>query len=322
MSESQQKNRSVQWLEIAAEYAGQRIDNFLLRYLKGVPKSYIYRIVRKGEVRVNKGRIKASYRLQAGDLLRIPPLRLPEEKEQVEPGDAVKRRLDASILYEDQRFMVINKPSGIAVHGGSGVSYGVIETLRALRPDEHHLELVHRLDRDTSGCLLISKRRSALRTLHELMRENRIDKRYLALLAGANNWKSRMVDIPLLKNTLKGGERVVVVDETGKVAKTHFRRQRLFADTTLVEARLYTGRTHQIRVHAASLHHPVLGDQKYGDEAANRAMRKQGLRRLFLHASRLSFRWPGEKEDFVITAPLDDDLETLLERLVKPGFLS
>ena len=315
MSESKQKNSLVQWLEISADYEGQRIDNFLLTYLKGVPKSYIYRIVRKGEVRVNKGRIKVSYRLQAGDLLRIPPMRLPDEKAAVQPGESVLRRLESSILYEDQRFMVINKPSGIAVHGGSGLSYGVIEAMRVLRPEEQHLELVHRLDRETSGCLMISKRRSALRILHELMRGNGMDKRYLALLAGANNWKSRMVDAPLLKNTLRGGERIVKVDETGKVAKTHFRRQRLFADATLVEARLYTGRTHQIRVHAASLHHPVLGDQKYGDDAANRMMRKQGLRRLFLHASRLSFRWPDEKEDFVISAPLDSDLESLLGRL-------
>jgi 23S rRNA pseudouridine955/2504/2580 synthase len=315
MSESKDKNRSVQWIEIEEGYEGQRLDNFLITFLKGVPKSYIYRIVRKGEVRINKGRIKINYRLQVGDLLRIPPLRLPDEKEKVQPGDAVKRRLERSVLYEDQRFMVINKPSGIAVHGGSGLDYGVIEALRMLRPEEKNLELVHRLDRDTSGCLLISKKRSALRILHELMRNNGMDKRYLALLAGANNWKSRMVDAPLLKNTMRGGERVVRVDEMGKVAKTHFRRQRLYADATLVEARLYTGRTHQIRVHAASLGHPVLADQKYGDEYANKMMRKRGLRRLFLHASRLSFRWPGEKEDFVITAPLDSELEKLLGKL-------
>ncbi|MCF6283369.1 MAG: 23S rRNA pseudouridine(955/2504/2580) synthase RluC [Candidatus Polarisedimenticolaceae bacterium] len=315
MSESKQKNRSVQWVEIEEGYEGQRLDNFLMTYLKGVPKSYIYRIVRKGEVRVNKGRIKINYRLQVGDLLRIPPLRLPDEKEAVQPGDAVKKRLEASIIYEDQRFMVLNKPSGIAVHGGSGLSYGVIEALRVLRPEEKNLELVHRLDRDTSGCLLISKKRSALRILHELMRSNGMDKRYLALLAGANNWKSRMVNAPLLKNTMRGGERVVRIDEAGKEAKTHFRRRHLYADATLVEARLYTGRTHQIRVHAASLNHPVLGDQKYGDEVANKMMRKQGLRRLFLHASRLSFRWPDEQEDFVITAPLDSDLEKLLEKL-------
>ncbi len=315
MSESKDKNRSVQWIEIEEGYEGQRLDNFLITFLKGVPKSYIYRIVRKGEVRVNKGRIKINYRLQMGDLLRIPPLRLPDEKEKVQPGDAVKRRLERSVLYEDQRFMVINKPSGIAVHGGSGLDFGVIEALRVLRPEEKNLELVHRLDRDTSGCLLISKKRSALRILHELMRDNRMDKRYLALLAGANNWKSRMVDAPLLKNTMRGGERVVRVDTAGKMAKTHFRRQRLYADATLVEARLYTGRTHQIRVHAASLGHPVLGDQKYGDEYANKMMRKRGLRRLFLHASRLSFRWPDEKEDFVITAPLDSELEKLLDKL-------
>ena len=315
MSESKQKKRPVQWVDVAADYAGQRIDNFLLTYLKGVPKSAIYRILRKGEVRVNKGRIKASYRLQAGDRLRIPPLRLPEAKEAGQPGEAVKRQLESSIIYEDQRFMVINKPSGIAVHGGSGVSFGVIEALRACRSDERHLELVHRLDRDTSGCLLISKRRSALRILHELMRENRMDKRYLALLAGSCDWKSRMVDAPLIKNSLRGGERVVKVDDEGKAARTHFKRLRSLSHATLVEARLYTGRTHQIRVHAASLGHPVLGDQKYGDEDANRMVRKQGLRRLFLHAGRLSFRWPDEKQDMVITAPLESGLDDLLERL-------
>ena len=315
MSESKQKNSQVRVVEVKPDFQGQRIDNFLMTYLKGAPRTFIYRILRRGEVRVNKGRIKASYRVQAGDQVRIPPMRLPEPKAGIEPGEGLKRRLEESILYEDKRFLVINKPSGVAVHGGSGVSYGLIEALRSLRPHEHHLELVHRLDRDTSGCLLISKKRSALRILHELMRENRIDKRYWALLAGQCEWKTRMVDAALRKNTLKGGERIVRVDADGKPAKTRFRCLRRFRDATLVEAHLLTGRTHQIRVHVASMGHPVLGDVKYGDEPSNRTMKVKGLRRLFLHAATLRFRWPDEKEDIVIDAPLEKVLLDVLERL-------
>jgi 23S rRNA pseudouridine955/2504/2580 synthase len=218
-------------------------------------------------------------------------------------------------LYEDERLIVLDKPAGMAVHGGSGLNAGVIEALRALRPEEKHLELVHRLDRETSGCLLISKRRSVLRTLHELMRENRIDKRYLALLSGSWRKGARKVEAPLKKNTLQSGERVVRVDPEGKPAETRFRRLARYADATLVEVELITGRTHQIRVHSAWLGSPVLGDSKYGDEAANRAMREQGLRRLFLHAHRICFHWPGEPRETCFEAPLPEALASCLERL-------
>jgi 23S rRNA pseudouridine955/2504/2580 synthase len=273
-------------------------------------------MLRKGEVRVNKGRIKAVYRLQTGDRIRIPPVRVEQSTPSV-PSEKLQARLDGAILYEDERILVINKPSGMAVHGGSGLSAGVIEALRASRPDAARLELVHRLDRDTSGCLLISKKTAVLRTLHELMRDNRVDKRYLALLAGSWRKGVKKVDAPLKKNTLQGGERVVRVDPEGKPAESRFRRLTRFAEATLVEVELITGRTHQIRVHSAWLGSPVLGDTKYGDETANRQMRELGLKRLFLHAHRISFRWPGEKRDMVIEAPLPEELETVLTKLNK-----
>jgi 23S rRNA pseudouridine955/2504/2580 synthase len=316
MSESTKKYPTVTFYEATPDDAGQRIDNFLLRYLKGVPKSLVYRILRKGEVRVNKGRVKAVYRLQAGDRVRIPPVRQGGSAS-TEPSERVMARLDDTILYEDERIIAINKPAGMAVHGGSGINVGVIEALRAIRPEISRLELVHRLDRDTSGCLLISKKPSALRVLHELMRENRVDKRYLALLAGSWRKGSKRVDAPLLKNTLQGGERVVRVDPAGKPAETRFRRLERYSDTTLVEVELITGRTHQIRVHSAWLGSPVVGDTKYGDDQINKCMREQGLKRLFLHAHQLRFRWPGEQQDLVIEAPLPVALQTLLSNLKK-----
>ena len=304
-------------MDVEPGLAGQRIDNYLLRPLKGVPKSYVSRILRKGEVRVNTGRVKAVYRLKAGDRVRIPPVRLPATETPVAPSKPVCERLEHAIVYEDDRFMVLNKPSGLAVHGGSGVSYGVIEAMRSLRPGDRELELVHRLDRETSGCLLISKRRSALRILHELMRQNRVDKRYLALLAGSWRKGSRVVDLPLRKNTLQGGERVVRVDAEGKPAETRFHRVQRFRKATLVEVELITGRTHQIRVHSAWIGSPVLGDQKYGEDSANRWAKSLGLNRLFLHANSLSLHWPGEKRPIEITAPLPEELEEVLKRLKK-----
>ncbi len=302
-------------ITIEAGFDGQRLDNFLLNTLKGVPKSYIYRIVRKGEVRVNKGRIKVNYRLNVGDQVRIPPMRLPEKQPEGHIDQRWLQRLDQCIIYEDPRLLVLNKPSGIAVHGGSGLNFGVIEALRKLRPDERQLELVHRIDRETSGCLLISKKRSALRTLHELMRSNKIDKRYAALLIGSWRRDKVEVDMPLLKNTMQGGERVVRVDPRGKAAQTEFRVVERFKSALLVEAKLLTGRTHQIRVHAAHLDTPILGDSKYGHEGANRSYKELGLRRLFLHAEHLRFRWPGERKDSVFRAPLDDELKTVLEKM-------
>ncbi len=314
MSETQEKKPSVLNLRIEPDYDGQRIDNFLMGFLKGVPRSYVYRILRRGEVRVNKGRIQASYRLRAGDLVRIPPVRMAE-RNPADPGQRVLQQIRQAIVFEDDRLIVLNKPSGLAVHGGSGLNFGLIEAMRALRPEERQLELVHRLDRDTSGCLLLAKRRSALRILHQLMRDNAVDKRYLALLAG--RWQqSRMeADAPLKKNTLKSGERIVRVDAEGKAALTRFRVRQRFSDSTLVEARLMTGRTHQIRVHAAYLGTPILGDEKYGDSEANRAARRRGLKRLFLHAESLRFRWPGEQQDLYIEAPLEAPLRQLLRQL-------
>ncbi|KRT58346.1 RluA family pseudouridine synthase, partial [endosymbiont of Ridgeia piscesae] len=248
---------------------------------------------------------------------RIPPVRLAASPAPPRFSREQRERLERSILFEDERIMVINKPAGMAVHGGSGLSFGVIEALRALRPEERSLELVHRLDRDTSGCLLLSKRRSALRSLHELMQKNLVDKRYLALLAGSWRKGRQEVDAPLLKNTLKGGERVVIVDAAGKPSLTRFTRVRRFKQATLVEAELVTGRTHQIRVHSAWLGSPILGDTRYGDEIANRQLRQLGLKRLFLHAHSIKFRWPGEKRDQEFKAPLPDVLEAVLNELDK-----
>lgn len=315
MSESSTESPKVRHVRVDADREGQRIDNFLLGFMKGAPRSLIYRVLRKGEVRVNKGRVKADYRLQADDLVRIPPVRLPESGG---PASVPKRQLEAleaAIVYEDNRLMVINKPSGMAVHGGSGVSYGVIEGLRKLRPKEANLELVHRLDRDTSGCLLVAKRRSMLRWLHEQIRKNAVDKRYQTLVAGRWQRKTATVDVPLRKNTLKSGERIVRVDREGKSSKTFFRRMRLFRQATLLEAKLDTGRTHQIRVHLQHLGTPVLGDGKYGDKSANAELRKQGLNRLFLHASALKFDLPDGQGRFEIEVPLPPKLETVLTQL-------
>jgi 23S rRNA pseudouridine955/2504/2580 synthase len=315
MSESKKNSPSVRIVEVSSEYAGQRIDNFLMRQLKGVPKSYIYRILRKGEVRVNKGRVKAPYKIQAGDLIRIPPVRSDKSQTSLCPSEKLRNTLEQAVVYENDHLLVLNKPSGLAVHGGSGVSSGIIEALRVVRPNERHLELVHRLDRETSGCLLISKRRSSLRILHELMRENRVDKRYLALLAGRWRKGVQVVDKPLKKNTLQGGERVVRVAAEGKWAETRYKRLQRFKQATLVEVELVTGRTHQIRVHSAWLGTPVLGDAKYGEAKANKQWREMGLRRLFLHAHQVSFRWPGEKHDLIVQAPLPEDLAVFLDKL-------
>ena len=317
MSENDRKQATnrVQMVEIGPDLAGQRVDNYLLGRLKGAPRSLIYRILRRGEVRVNKGRIRPDYRLRAGDMLRIPPVRLEPRQTPARPADAVLRQLAAAILYEDERVLVLNKPSGLAVHGGSGLRYGVIEGLRALRPEARYLELVHRLDRETSGCLLIARRRSALRILHELLRENRIDKRYLALVRGRWQGGQRVVEAPLRKNVLRSGERIVRVDPTGKPSRSVFRPLAVAELASLVEVRLDTGRTHQIRVHAAHIGHPVAGDEKYGDPEFNRRLREMtGLNRLFLHARSLRIPWP-DREPLEVIAPMDDTLTRTLEIL-------
>ena len=304
----------VRWLDISADQAGQRIDNFLLRFLKGVPKARIYRLLRKGEVRVNKGRIKPAYRLQSGDQVRIPPLRVSASKSP-SPGSQSLQKLAEAILYEDDRLLVLNKPAGMAVHGGSGLKYGVIEALRVLRPQNRYLELVHRLDRDTSGCLLIAKRRSELRMLHELLRQGEVDKRYLLL--GQGDWSQGpcRVNAGLKKNLLRGGERMVRVDEDGKTALTHFRFLDSYGDSSLMEAELKTGRTHQIRVHAAHAGHPLAGDEKYGDADFNRRMRAVGLKRLFLHAHAVAFEDHERHRTVHVSAPLGADLKGIIQQL-------
>ena len=294
---------------------GQRIDNFLTTRLKGVPKTRIYRILRKGEVRVNKGRIRPSYRLQVGDLVRIPPIRTASPQAAARPSDRTLERIGQSILYESERLLVLDKPSGIAVHGGSGLSYGVIEALRVLRPGAPFLELVHRLDRDTSGCLVVAKRRSTLRALHALMRDGGIEKRYLALVKGRWSAGSRRVDAPLRKNVLRSGERMVTVSPDGKAALSLFKPVSIYATASLVEVRLMTGRTHQVRVHAAHLGHPIAGDTKYGEPAFNAAMGERGLKRLFLHANSIGFTLPDGGESVEVHAPLGPELRKILDQL-------
>jgi len=283
--------------------------------LKGVPRSRVYRLLRSGEVRVNKGRVRPSRRLEAGDQVRLPPLRRAAQGEFVAPSAQLRERLDEAVLYEDDRLLVLNKPAGLAVHGGSGVNQGLIETLRAIRPGAE-LELVHRLDRDTSGCLLISKRRSALRRLHAQLRAGLVDKRYLALLCGRLSQPEIEVAVALSTHRVRGGERVVRVDPAaGRPSRTWFRRRQGYGPFTLVEAKLDTGRTHQIRVHAAHLGAAVAGDPKYGDPTANEHLRALGLKRLFLHAAALSFRPQEDGPSLMIRAPLPESLEAILRRL-------
>ena len=309
-----QIHQQVQLLTIEAEHEGQRIDNFLKTQLKGVPKSLIYRILRKGEVRVNKKRIKPEYKLCAGDEVRVPPVRVAEKNELPSANLGSIQRLESQILFEDEAMIVLNKPSGMAVHGGSGLSFGVIEGLRALRPEARFLELVHRLDRDTSGCLLLAKSRPALLALNTSLKQQQMDKRYLALVAG--RWPARrdFVAARLDRYTLANGERRVRVDAEGKVARTRFAVREAFPKVSLLEAEPVTGRTHQIRVHAAHAGHPLLGDDKYGTRESQQLAARLGLSRLFLHAESLAFPEPTSGREVRIRAPLPDDLESVLTR--------
>jgi 23S rRNA pseudouridine955/2504/2580 synthase len=317
MEKPANRDGGVTHLEIGETHAGQRIDNFLHTHLKGVPKSHIYRILRTGQVRVNKGRATPSYRLQAGDAVRLPPIRTaaPPPSSGYQPPSEILEQLSASILYEDKGLLILNKPAGLAVHGGSGISFGVIEGLRALYPRQEFLELVHRLDRETSGCLMIAKKSSVLRHLHDLLRQNQADKQYLALVQG--RWPDclKHVGVPLQKNVLQSGERIVRPSETGKAAQTRFEVRQVFAPATLVLVKPLTGRTHQIRVHAAHAGHPVAGDDKYGTPEFNRAMQGYGLRRLFLHAAYLSVTLPGVEKALEISAPLPPALQNVLRQL-------
>jgi len=318
---TQDTRTPVQFIEVDAEYQGQRIDNFLIARLKGVPKSVIYRVLRKGEVRVNKGRIKPEYKLQAGDSIRVPPLTLAAEPDAVSVKLTQVKTLESHILYEDNELIVLDKPSGMAVHGGSGLSFGVIEALRALRPQAKHLELVHRLDRDTSGCLLIAKKRSILTALHEQLRNKVVEKKYWALVNGQWDGKVKKVTEPLKKNTLQSGERIVRVDEQdGKPSETRFKVLTRYEQGCLLECFPVTGRTHQIRVHTACKGHPIACDDKYGDNTFTAEMQALGLNRLFLHARLISFQHPVSGERLTFEAPLDKPLAALLKRLTaKPA---
>jgi len=306
------RHSSVRKVRIDAELAGQRIDNFLRRELPGLPKGRLYRILRRGEVRVNGGRVRAEYRLADGDEVRIPPARI-----NAGPGEAAAGKVAAieeQIIYEDKRLLVLNKPSGLAVHGGSGISHGAIELVRAARPELRDLSLVHRIDRETSGCLVIAKRRSALRELHERFRQGTVEKNYLALVVGDWQFGERLVDAPLHVQHRKNGERHVVVDRAGKSAQTVLKLSRTFGTYSLLQCQPQTGRTHQIRVHAAHVEHPIAGDERYGDPEANARARKLGLKRLFLHAQSIAF--PDDSgNELHFTAPIADDLQRFLDTI-------
>ena len=320
------ERQAVRLLEVTAEQAGQRLDNFVHRLLGDLPRSRIYRVIRKGEVRVNGHRAGPDTRLQAHDKIRIPPVRVRPASEVGQPSTQLLETMRAAIVHEDENLLVLNKPAGVAVHGGSGVSFGVIEGLRALRPGET-LELVHRLDRDTSGVLLVARRTGALRTVHALLRDGGFEKRYLALVKGKWELGRKRIDIPLRTDLRVGGERTVRADASGKPSLSEFRPVQFFGkQATLMEVALFTGRTHQIRVHAQHAGHPVAGDEKYGDEEFNAQMKVLGLNRMFLHAHSVSFEWPAPDRseagnarapsgEFSVNTPLPPELASVIDAL-------
>ena len=320
---------SVSLITVAEHEAGQRLDNYLIKILKGVPKSHIHRIIRAGEVRLNKKRCKPDSRIQTGDLLRIPPVRTAEKQRSSENRAQAVPAREFNIIYEDDALLVIDKPAGTAVHGGSGVSFGVIEQIRRARPEARYLELVHRLDKDTSGLLMIAKKRSALVKLHEAIRNDHPKKIYLALGVGKLPNDSFHVKLPLFKYTGAQGEKMVRVSEDGQSAHTIFRVLNRFSDDllhqvglshlTLVEATLKTGRTHQIRVHLQSQQCPIAGDERYGDYQANKRLQKLGLRRMFLHAAELHLDHPLKGEKLILKAPLPQDLAQFVLMLENAG---
>jgi len=308
--------RGVIFEEVEEDYSGQRLDNFLMSRIKGAPRSLIYRIIRKGEVRVNKGRSKPDYRIITGDVVRIPPVRVREEGEAPPVPEKMATNIESAILYEDDHLLAVNKPRGMAVHGGSGISLGLIEALRVIRPDCKRLELVHRLDRDTSGVILVAKKRSALLALHEMLRrKSGMQKRYLALVHGVWPKHIKEVKAPLLKGELKSGERIVRVSQEGKACHTRFSLERRFEGYTLLNAEPVTGRTHQIRVHCQFAGHAIVGDEKYASDIELRQSRSQGSKRMFLHAFSLRFKHPKTEEVLKIEAPLDGAFNEYLEVL-------
>jgi 23S rRNA pseudouridine955/2504/2580 synthase len=318
---SETSKASVTFVTVDSEDAGQRLDNFLLKMLKGVPKSHVYRIVRSGEIRVNKGRVDVTYRLIEGDVLRIPPVRVAEKAPVPATVSNAAELVQIPIVFEDDALIVLNKPSGMAVHGGSGISFGVIELLRAQRPQAKFLELVHRLDRDTSGLLLVAKKRSALVKLHEVLRDNhRIDKRYLALVQGVWPNPRSHIKFKLLKYELPDGERRVKVHSDGLTSHTTVNLKQVWpGKASLVECELKTGRTHQIRVHLSESGHPILGDDKYGEASVNKAFSREGLKRMFLHAWRLCVDHPLTGERMELEAPLPPELQSYIDKLNAQG---
>ena len=314
-ADSQEVRQGVQWVTVDEDNEGQRVDNFLLAQLRGVPKSIVYRVVRKGEVRVNKGRVKPDTRLKTGDQVRIPPITRKEKPAQVAPGSRVQGVMEAAVVFENEHMLVVNKPSGIAVHGGSGLSFGLIEVLRSARPDSRFLELVHRLDRDTSGLVMVAKKRSALRYLQDELRQKRIRKVYHALVVGRWSEDVPRVEAPLLRYEMPNGERRVRVDDDGKASLTLFRCLQHYDGYTLVEASPVTGRTHQIRVHSACEGHPIAGDDKYMDDVSLKAFRAVGGQRLMLHARALEFTLPVTGESMRLEASYDNAFADVLKIL-------
>ncbi len=315
-STTPRQRAAVSYIEAASGDAGQRIDNFLARHLKDVPRSLIYRILRTGEVRVNGRRARPEYRVSAGDRIRLPPLQRAERASAKQPSKSLRDLIADAIIHEDRELIVINKPAGVAVHGGSGLSFGVIEALRALYPELKELDLVHRLDRETSGCLLVAKRRSALRELHALLRERQMEKTYLALVVGRWPFGVKTIDLPVKTNLKQGGERVVRVHAEGQEAISTFTPVQHFRKlASLMSVSIGTGRTHQIRVHAAHAGYPIAGDEKYGDREKDAKLKQYGLQRMFLHAHSLSFPRAGAREPFTIAAPLPAELQAVVDKL-------
>ncbi len=302
---------------ITAEEEGQRIDNFLMRHFKAVPRSRVYRLLRKGEVRVNRKRVDAEYRIAAGDEVRLPPVRIDESDEpgRGRPSTSLQELIERAVIFQDKHVLVIDKPAGVAVHGGSGMSYGVIEALRASRPRET-LELVHRLDRDTSGCLVVARDRATLVSLHALIRNSGMHKTYLGLVSGSWQLGTKRIDAPLATDNRQHGERHVRVAQAGKDSVSVFKPVQFFGSlATLMEVDIPTGRTHQIRVHAAFAGHPLLGDDKYGDRERNAELKRHGLKRTFLHAQSVAFEWPGSGVPFHVSAPLPVELTAVLDAI-------
>ena len=300
---------------VTEDEAGQRIDNFLMRHFKTVPRSRVYRLLRKGEVRVNRKRVDAEYRIQAGDEVRLPPVRIEADAQPGRPSSSLLELIERAVIFQDRHLLVIDKPAGVAVHGGSGMSFGVIEALRASRPRET-LELVHRLDRDTSGCLAIARDRATLTALHALIRNGGMHKTYLALVSGSWQLGTKRIDAPLATDNRQHGERHVRVAPAGKDSVSVFKPVQFFGSlATVMEVDIPTGRTHQIRVHASFAGHPLLGDDKYGDRARNADLKSHGLKRIFLHAQSVAFEWPGSGVPFHVSAPLPEELVAVLDAI-------